>query len=223
MSTAEQVPNFEDLYLGDSHEKALRDQEERYKQAVRIGFVEMERIVEEVIVPEFEKVGEILYDAGYALELVVFDTDSNVSEDLFVCGAGLHVRVDGVDRAIVYTGDPYRFEFTLQTLDKDGNVEERNVEYHKLNPYWFYKSILDFLAVTFPDVDVSEYVELEEDQWHLMEGPFMVKLRPEGGEEQVIAQSQTIEEAMQMASRFCAGFTNEEMLVLEDSQGRQIC
>ncbi|WP_156817191.1 hypothetical protein [Rubritalea marina] len=222
MSTAEQVPNFEDLYLGGD-DQSLRDEEARYKQAVRIGFVEMERIVEEVIVPEFEKVGEILYDAGYALELVVFDTDSHVSEDLFVCGAGLHVRVAGVDRAIVYTGDPYRFEFTLQTLDCTGNVEERNVEYHKLNPYWFYKSILDFLDLTFPDVDFSKYVELEEDQWQLMEGPFTVKLKPDDGDEQVIAQSATIEEAMQMASRFCAGFTTEEMLILEDSQGRQIC
>ena len=222
MSTAEQVPNFEDLYLGGSS-KAMRDEEERYKQAVRIGFVEMERIVEEVIVPEFEKVGQILFDAGYAIELVVFDTDSNVSEDLFVCGAGLHVRVDGVDRAIVYTGDPYRFQFTLQTLDSEGKVEEFDVDYHKLNPYWFYNSILDFLGVTFPDVDFSKYVELEEDQWHLMEGPFTVKLRPKDGDEQVIAESETIEEAMKMASRFCASFTTEEMLVLEDSQGRQIC
>ncbi|MFC4995747.1 hypothetical protein [Rubritalea tangerina] len=56
MSTAEKIPDFADLYLRPS-EKEVNDQRERYRQAVRIGFVEMERITEEVVIPELRRLG----------------------------------------------------------------------------------------------------------------------------------------------------------------------
>ncbi|MFC4992587.1 hypothetical protein [Rubritalea tangerina] len=222
MSTAEKIPDFADLYLRPS-EKEVNDQRERYRQAVRIGFVEMERITEEVVIPEFEKVGEILMESGYDVEVVVFDTESNVCDDLFVCGAGLRVSRGHMHSAIVYTGDPYRFEFTLQTHNYVGQVTEIDVEYHKLTPYWFHKSVLKFLNGTFPEVDFSGFAETDEDQWRVMEGPFTVKLEDEDGEFQTVAEADTIEEAMKMASMFCTAFKSEDKLVLEDRMGRKVC
>lgn len=222
MSTAEKIPEFADLYLRPT-EKEVNDQRERYRQAVRIGFVEMERITEEVVVPEFEKVGEILMEAGYDVEVVVFDTESSVCDDLFVCGSGLRVSRGHMHSAIVYTGDPYRFEFTLQTHNYVGQITEIDVEYHKLTPYWFHKSVMNFLANTFPEVDFSDFAETEVDQWRVMEGPFTVKLEGEDGDFQTVAEAGTIEEAMKMASRFCTAFKSEDKLVLEDRLGRKVC
>ncbi len=222
MSTAEKIPEFADLYLRPS-EKEVKDQQARYRQAVRIGFVEMERITEEVVIPEFEKVGAILMDAGYDVEVVVFDTESNVCDDLFVCGAGLRISRGHMHSAIVYTGDPYRFEFTLQTHNYVGTVTEVDVAYHKLTPYWFHRNVLSFLTTTFPEVDFSDFAETEDDQWLVMEGPFTVKLEDEGGDYQTVAEAETIEEAMKMASMFCTAFKSEDKLVLEDRMGRRVC
>ena len=222
MSTAEKIPEFADLYLKPS-EKDVKEKRERYRQAVRIGFVEMERIVEEVVVPEFEKIGEILMDSGYEVEVVVFDTESTVSDDLFVCGAGLRVSRGHMHSAIVYTGDPYRFEFTLQTHNYVGQVSEMDVEYHKLTPDWFHRSVMQFLAQTFSEVDFSEFAQVEEDEWRLMEGPFTVKLEGDDSSFETIAEAATIEEAMKMASRFCRALKSEDKLVLEDCTGRRVC
>ncbi|MEO1858011.1 MAG: hypothetical protein ABGY95_11710 [Rubritalea sp.] len=222
MSTAEKIPEFADLYLRPS-DKEVRDQQARYRQAVRIGFVEMERITEEVVIPEFEKVGEILMAAGYDVEVVVFDTESNMCDDLFVCGAGLRISRGHMHSAIVYTGDPYRFEFTLQTHNYVGTVTEVDVAYHKLTPVWFHRNVLNFLSVTFSEVDFSNFAETEEDQWLVMEGPFTVKLEDEGGDYQTVAEAESIEEAMKMASMFCTAFKSEDKLVLEDIMGRRVC
>lgn len=222
MSSAEKAPEFADLYLQPS-EKEVNNQRERYRQAVRIGFVEMERITEEVVVPEFEQVGAILMEGGYDVEVVVFDTESSVCEDLFVCGAGLRVSNGDNHSAMVYTGDPYRFEFTLQTHNYVGEITELEVEYHKLTPYWFHRSVLAFLNSTFPEMDFSSFAQPDADEWHLMEGPFTVKLEGESGEFETVAEADTIEEAMKMASMFCRGFTSEDKLVLEDGQGRRVC
>lgn len=222
MSSAEQAPEFADLYLRPS-EKEVNDQRERYRQAVRIGFVEMERITEEIVIPEFEQVGAILMDSGYDVEVVVFDTESSVCSDLFVCGAGLRVSQGDKHSAMVYTGDPYRFEFTLQTHNYVGEITEQEVDYHRLNPSWFHKSVLAFLNNTFPEVDFSEFAQMDEEEWLLMEGPFTVKLEGEDGEFETVAEAETIEEAMKMASMFCTAFKSEDRLVLEDGQGRRVC
>jgi len=222
MSTAEKTPKFADLYLRPS-EKEVKDQRARYRQAVRIGFVEMERITEEVVIPEFEKVGPILMDAGYDVEVVVFDTESNVCDDLFVCGAGLRISRGHMHSAIVYTGDPYRFEFTLQTHNYVGAVTEVDVVYHKLTPVWFHRNVLSFLTASYPEVDFSEFAETGDDQWLVMEGPFNVKLEDESGDYQTVAEAETIEEAMKMASMLCTTFKSEDKLVLEDRMGRKVC
>lgn len=222
MSSAEKAPEFADLYLQPS-EKEVKDQRERYRQAVRIGFVEMERITEEVVIPEFEKVGAILMEGGYDVEVVVFDTESSVCGDLFVCGAGLRVSKDQMHSAMVYTGDPYRFEFTLQTHNYVGEITEREVDYHRLTPNWFHKNVLAFLNSTFSDVDFSSFAQPADEKWLLMEGPFTVKLEGEEGEFETVAEADTIEEAMKMASMFCKSFKSEDKLVLEDGQGRRVC
>lgn len=222
MSTAEKAPEFADLYLTPS-EKEVRVQRERYRQAVRIGYVEMERITEDVVIPEFEKVGEILMDNGYDVEVVVFDTQSPVCEGLFVCGAGLRVSREDVHSAIVYTGDPYRFAFTLQTNNYVGEIVELEVEYHKLTPVFFHKSVLAFLNSTFEDVDFSSFAQPSDDVWLLMEGPFTVKLEGENGDFDTVAEAATIEEAMKVASLFCTTFKAEDKLILEDSRGRRVC
>lgn len=222
MSTAEKTPEFADLYLSPN-DKEVKNQRARYRQAVRIGFVEMERITEEVVIPEFEKVGEILMDAGYTVEVVVFDTESNVCDDLFVCGAGLRISRGHMDSAIVYTGDPYRFEFALQTHNYVGAITELNVAYHKLTPVWFHRNVLSFLLDSFPEVDFTDFAETEEDQWLVMEGPFTVKLEDESGDYQTVAESDTIEEAMKMASMFCSESKSEDKLVLMDKNGQKVC
>lgn len=207
----------------EAQEAQDADLHARFRQAVRIGYVEMERIVEEVIVPEFEKVGSILIDEGYEVEVIVFDSDSPVNDKLFVCGAGLRVSRGNMHNAAVYTGDPYRFEFALQTHNYVGKTVESFVDYHRLTPVWFHKNVMSFLETTFPEVDFGEFKQVAEDQWDVLEGPFVVKLEGEDGEFTQIAESPDIEEAMKMASMFCSAFNTEDKLVLEDSKGRTVC
>ncbi|MFC4995745.1 hypothetical protein [Rubritalea tangerina] len=49
------------------------------------------------------------------------------------------------------------------------------------------------------------------------------KVRDEDGEFQTVAEADTIEEAMKMASMFCTAFKSEDKLVLEDRMGRKVC
>lgn len=196
---------------------------ERFDQAIRVGCVEMERIVEEVVVPEFEKVGEILLDAGYEVEVVIFDSESPVSGQLFQCGAGLRISRGWMKNAIVYTGDPYRFEFSLQTHNYVGRTCEVEVAYHRMTPGFFHNHVFTFLEQTFPEVDFSSFKQVEDSEWDLLQGPFTVKLELAHDIYEVVAVADDIDEAMRLASKYCTQYRAEDRLVLEDSLGRMVC
>lgn len=220
MQVTEEIPEFADLYL-QSSKREEHARNEKFRQAVRIGLIEMERITEEIVMPEFQLVGAILQEAGYDVDVVVFDTEE--AEGSFICGAGLKISRGHMRSAIVYTGDPYRFEFVLQTHNYIGRVTEVNVEYHKLTPCWFYENVMDFLHATFRELDFSEYALVEDEQWSLLEGPFTLRVQGEDGKLRRIAEADTIEEAMKTASKICASVQSDDALILEDSNGRRVC
>jgi hypothetical protein len=130
--------------------------EARKRQSLYIGYVEMERIVEEVIVSEFTRIGELLMKYNYDVEVVVFDTESELDAKLYVCGAGLSVKKGSMKNAIVYTGDPHSFRFVLQTQNFASRVSEESVDYHKLTPNWFHSRVKRFMSSSFREVDFSD-------------------------------------------------------------------
>lgn len=196
---------------------------DRFDQAIRVGCVEMERIVEEVVVPEFEKVGEILLEAGYEVEVVIFDSESPLNDQMYQCGAGLRVSRGWMKNAIVYTGDPYRFEFTLQTHNYVGRTTEVEVAYHRMTPGFFHNHVFTFLTKTFPEVDFSSFKKVDDSDWELLQGPFTVKFELYDGIYEVVAKADEVDEAMRLASECCARYRAEDRLVLEDSLGRKVC
>jgi hypothetical protein len=196
--------------------------EARNRQALLIGYVEMERIVEEVIIAEFTRIGELLIKNHYSVEVVVFDTESELDEKLYICGSGLCVRKGSMKNAIVYTGDPQSFRFVLQTQNFASRVTEESVEYHKLTPNWFHSRVKNFLRSSFREVDFSDIEDLFADDWEMLEGPFSIKVKNDYGYYNEVATADTIEYALQICSYVAERHCAEEDLIVTDKNGREI-
>lgn len=199
------------------------DLDARYCQSIRIGCIEMERITEEIIIPQFEEIGAILVKNGFNVEVVVFDSESPVKADVFLCGAGLRISKNGATHAIVYTGDPFKFEFNLQTHNHLGEVSEYDMEYHTLNPSQLYKRLLGFLENSFKDINFSSLRDMTRDSWQTYEGPFTVKLALENGGYTLLATAETIDDAARLASLYCKAAPCEDKIILFDNGGRKVC
>ena len=196
--------------------------EARKRQALRIGYVEMERIVEEVIVTEFTRIGELLMKYNYTVEVVVFDTESELDGKLYVCGARLSVNRGSMKNAIVYTGDPYSFQFLLQTQNFASKVSEESVAYHKLTPNWFHSRVKNFMNSSFRDVDFSHIEHFFKDDWEMLEGPFSIKIKNNYGYYNEIATAETIEQAFTISSHAAEVQYSEENLIVTDKNGREV-
>lgn len=203
-------------------QEAHADQAKRYRQALHIGYVEMERIVEEIIISEFTRIGEVLLEHGYEAEVVVFDTQSELDDRLYICGAGLRMTKGYMKNAIVYTGDPHCFQFVLQTQNFASRTTEEVVDYHKLTPNWFYKRVKYFMQTSCRNVDFSHIEKHFPNDWEMFEPPFAVKLKNEYGYYNQIASADTIEEALQKGSYAVKGSFQEEDLLVVDKNGREI-
>lgn len=195
--------------------------EARMRQSLHIGYVEMERIVEEVIVSEFTRIGELLMENGYTVEVVVFDTESEVDGKLYVCGAGLSVNRGYMKNAIVYTGDPLAFQFVLQTKNFANRTSEESVEYHRLTPNWFHSRVKKFMSSSFREVDFSHIEDYFTDDWEMLEGPFSIKIKNEHGYYNEIANAETIERAFEISSYAAEMHYAEENLIVTDKNGRE--
>ncbi len=196
--------------------------EARRRQSLHIGYVEMERIVEEVIVAEFTRIGKLLMEYQYSVEVIVFDTDSEIDGKLYICGAGLCIKKGSMKNAIVYTGDPQSFRFVLQTQNFASRVSEESVEYHRLTPHWFHSRVKNFLSSSFREVDFSHLEDLFDNDWEMLEGPFSIKIRNDYGYFNEIASSETIEQALQICSYAAETHYNEEDLIVTDKNGREV-
>jgi hypothetical protein len=196
--------------------------EARKRQALHIGYVEMERIVEEVIVSEFTRIGKLLMEYDYAVEVVVFDTESELDGNLYVCGAGLSVKKGSMKNAIVYTGDPESFQFVLQMQNYASRVSEESVEYHRLTPNWFHSRVKKFLNSSFREVDFSDIEDSFTDDWEMLEGPFSIKIKNNYGYYNEVARAETIERALQISSYAAEMLYAEEDLIVIDKNGREV-
>jgi hypothetical protein len=196
--------------------------EARRRQSLHIGYVEMERIVEEVIVAEFTRIGKLLMKNNYTVEVVVFDTESELDGKLYVCGAGLRIQKGSMKNAIVYTGDPQSFKFVLQTQNFASRVTEESVEYHRLTPNWFHSRVKNFLHSSFREVDFSDIEDLFTDDWEMLEGPFSIKIKNDYGYYNEVATADTIERALQICSYVAEVHCAEEDLIVTDKNGREI-
>lgn len=196
--------------------------EKRIRQAIQVGYVEMERIVDEVIITEYNRLGKILMSHDYDVEIVLFDTESEIDEKLHLCGAGLSVNKEDKASAIVFTGDPHNFQFSLQIQSFDSNTSECSVDYHRLTPNWFHSNVKQFIQESFSDVDLSELEGLFVDDWHIMEGPFSIKVKTETGDYEEIADAESIERAFQISSYAAEMHYNEEDLIVTDKNGVEV-
>jgi len=194
----------------------------RYRQALHIGYVEMERIVEEVIISEFTRIGELLMEHGYEVEVIVFDTESELTDKLYVCGAGLRLSRGYMKNAIVYTGDPHSFQFILQTQNFASRTTEESVEYHKLTPKWFHKRVKKFMESSCREIDFSHIEDSFSDDWEMYEGPFSVKIKNSYGYYNEIATAKTIEKAFRVGSIAVQGNFAEADLQVVDRNGREV-
>jgi len=213
MISSEQSPNQDENY---------EVQMGRYRQALHIGYVEMERIVEEVIISEFTRIGELLMEHGYDVEVIVFDTESELTEKLFVCGAGLRLSRGYMKNAIVYTGDPHSFQFVLQTQNFASRTTEETVDYHKLTPNWFYKRVITFMESSCREIDFSHIKDQFTNDWEMYEGPFSVKMKNDYGYYNEIATAETIEKAFRVGSIAVQGNFAESDLLVVDKNGREV-
>jgi len=182
----------------------------------------MERIVEEVIVAEFTRIGELLMEHNYTVEVVVFDTESELDGKLYVCGAGLSVNRGSMKNAIVYTGDPHSFKFVLQTQNFASKTSEETVEYHQLTPNWFHSRVKKFMSSSFREVDFSHIEDYFTDNWQIMEGPFSIKIKNNYGYYNEVASAETIERAFQISSYAAEEHYAEEDLIVTDKNGREV-
>ncbi len=196
--------------------------ESRIKQAIQVGYVEMERIVDEIVTKEFNRLGEVLMKQDYNVEIILFDTESEIDGKLHLCGAGLSITRDTMKNAIVYTGDPYNFQFSIQTQNFANKSQESIVEYHKLTPKWFHNNLKQFIADSFRDVDVSEIENMFNDDWLLMEGPFQVKVKTVTGDYEVVAEEDTIDRAFQVSSYAAELHYHEQDLIVTDKNGKEV-
>lgn len=200
---------------------APRD-DSRIKQAIQVGYVEMERIVDEIITKEFNRLGKVLMKRNYNVEIILFDTQSEIDGQLHLCGAGLSITRGYMKSAIVYTGDPHNFQFSLQTQNFANKSQESIVEYHKLTPNWFHSNLKRFIAESFRDVDVSDIEKMFVDNWHLMEGPFQIQVKTNTGEYEVVAEADTIDRAFQVSSYAAELHYHEEDLIVTDKNGKEV-
>jgi hypothetical protein len=196
--------------------------EARKRQSLYIGYVEMERIVEEVIVSEFTRIGELLMKYNYDVEVVVFDTESELDAKLYVCGAGLSVKKGSMKNAIVYTGDPHSFRFVLQTQNFASRVSEESVDYHKLTPNWFHSRVKRFMSSSFREVDFSDIEDFFTNDWEMLEGPFSIKIKNNYGYYNEVANAATLEKALQMSSYAAGMLYAEEDMIVTDKNGREV-
>jgi len=204
-------------------EESYEVQMGRYRQALHIGYVEMERVVDEVIIPEFTRIGELLMEHNYEVEVIVFDTEYELDEKMFICGAGLRINKQNKKNAIVYTGDPHSFQFVLQTQNSDSHLTEEAVDYHKLTPIWFHKRVIAFMQSNCAEVDLSDIESSFSDDWEMYQGPFSVKIKNEYGYYNEISSEETIESAFRAGSIAIRGeFAKEDDLLVIDKNGREV-
>lgn len=182
----------------------------------------MERIVDEVIVAEFTRIGQLLMKHDYDVEVVVFDTESELDGNLYVCGAGLRVNKGSMKNAIVYTGDPHSFKFVLQTQNYASRTSEESVDYHKLTPNWFHSRVKKFMKSSFREVDFSKIEESFTDNWEMMKGPFSIKAKNEYGYYNEVATAETIERAFQISSYAAEVHYSEDSLIVVDKNGVEV-
>lgn len=196
--------------------------EARMRQSIHIGYVEMERIVEEIIVTELNRLGELLMKYRYDVEVVMFDTESEIDGKVYMCGAGLRIYKGTMKNAIVYTGDPHSFQFTLQTQNYASKTFEDTVDYHKLTPSWFHRSVKQFMKSSFREVDLSDIQKNFTDDWEVMEGPFSIKIKNDYGYYNEVATAETIERAFQISSYAAEVHYSEKDLIVVDKNGREV-
>lgn len=194
----------------------------RYRQALHIGYVEMERIVEDVIVPQFNRIGELLMERKYEVEVIIFDTESELNDKLYVCGAGLRISKGFMNNAIVYTADPHSFQFILQTQNYASRTSEEIVDYHQLTPKWFHNRVKNFMESNCRGIDFSHIEESFQDDWEMFEGPFSVKIKNQYGYYNEIDTADTIEMAFRVGSIAVKGNCSEDDLLVVDKNGREV-
>ena len=192
------------------------------RQCIHIGYVEMERIVEEIIIPEINRLAELMMKYSYDVEVVLFDTESEIDGKVYFCGARLRINKGMMKNAIVYTGDPHSLQFTLQTQNFASKTFEDTVDYHKLTPSWFHRSVKQFMKSSFREVDLSDIQKKFTDDCEVMEGPFSIKFKNDYGYYSEVATAETIERAFHIGSYAAEVHYSENDLIVVDKNGREV-
>lgn len=199
------------------------DTRARYEQAIRIGCLEMERITEEIIIPQFEQIGNLLVENGYDAEIIVFDSESPTENTVYLCGSGLRISHGEDTYALVFTGDPYRFQFNLQAHALEEGKVDAQVDYHRLTPSWVFQNIQSYLTENFPQIDLTNLESSKGDDWQALQGPFTIKMQVDEDNYNIIAITEDLDEATRMGSMFCSTFHTQDKVVLFDHLDRKVC
>jgi len=198
------------------------DAKTRFKQSIRVGCLEMERITEGIITTALEKIGDVVINNGLKAKITLFDSQSPTESSVYLCGASLRIENDDSVYALVFTGDPYSFEFSLQAHAVDETKIDQQVEYHKLTPNWIYHYALSFFEDHLTNIDITS-LQPESDDWSSIQGPFTIKMKGKDDQYDVLATAQDLDEASRIGSLYCSTFHTQENVVLFDNQDRKVC
>lgn len=188
---------------------------------LRIGYSEMERIVEETIVPEFTKVGEILMGHGYDAEIIVFDSKTELDDRLYVCAAGLNATKNDRRSAAVFNADPFQYLFNVQWKIPDSEILEDTIDYHKLTPKWFHNKLQHFFQSAFPEIDFGELTTSE--SWDIHQPPFLIKHRNAFGDFVQIAEATTLNQALRLSSiKVEKNNYKDADIIVTDKHGKEV-
>ncbi len=196
------------------------DQEIRAKQSLRVGCFEMERIIQEIVVPEFEAIGNALMKIGEEVELVLLDTQSPVDEEHLIFSAGLKVGHTG--SAIVFTADPEFYNFSLQIQSPNGKLHEEEFRYHELIPQKIHHRMERFLKTHYPQAQYTPPKETCPLVFQNFTPPFRLQIRTPDNKKHILAIAESFEDAIYMASTLCQTVNVEDSLIVLDASDREL-
>lgn len=205
-------------HLANSFDPA--DYEIRAKQSLRFGCFEMERILQEIVIPEFESIGSALLEAGQEVEMVILDTKSPIDEEQLIFSTGLKIGHTG--SAIVFTADPEFYNFNLQIQSPKGELHEEAFRYHELIPQKIQRRAKLFLQEFYPQAQYIPPQEICPSLFQNFIPPFRLQIQTPDTKAKVLAVAENIEDAIYMASTLCQTVNVEDSLVVLDAANREL-
>lgn len=186
------------------------------------GCEHMDRIVEDLILPEYVDLVYLLNDNDVIAEIVTLDTEHPHQEDV-LCNIGIKFRCgDNISPCkIEFMADPNEYVFNLVIRNPAGEVSYETWPFFATIPLKIRKHLQDFITNFFPEIpyepEINDFNQYDQN----LEGPFKIEME-EDGKKSALATVDTLEEAIKMGGSFSKMFKNQILHIL-DNEDNIIC